>query len=375
MSTPLAPWLRHRIQTRSPMPFEEFMHWALYHPEHGYYASGRVRVGRDEGDFTTAAHLSPLFARCLSRLVAAADKALGRPDPFTLVEGGPGEGILAQELLGALRDRHPDLYGRLRYALDEASPALLARQVEALAPHGKRVLAGFPSEPFRGLYLSNELIDAFPTHRLAFGEGRWAEVHVALGPEGFEEVLLPPSRPELMDRLEADGIQVPEGCQVEVNLRAEEWLARVAGGIASGFVVTVDYGDEAARLYGPLRPQGTCVAYRAHRLSDDLLADPGRQDLTAHVNFSALRRVGRGAGLEAAPLLKQRDLLFALGLSREMEDLERSLSGSDLFEARQALAPLLLPGTGMGEAFKALVQAKGLPLEGLPLDPERGLRA
>ncbi|MHB8763870.1 MAG: class I SAM-dependent methyltransferase [Deferrisomatales bacterium] len=372
MSTPLEARIRLEIERSGPVTFERFMALALYDPEHGYYASGRVRVGRDEGDFTTAPHLSPLFARCLARLVAAADLALGRPAPFVLAEGGPGEGRLALGLLDTLGARHPDLYGRLVYAPDETSPALARRQTELLAPHREK-LRTWPA-PGAGVYLSNELLDAFPVHRVVRRGGELLEVHVAAGEVGLEAVLLPPAGPEVPRFLAANGLQVPEGGEVEVSLGVEGWLGRVAGTLERGYVVTLDYGDEARRLYGPARPGGTCVAYRGHRLSDDLLASPGEQDLTAHVDFTALRRHGERLGLAASPLLGQRDFLFALGLAAEVEALDGlGLSTAELLAARRSLAPLLLPGPGMGDGFKALVLAKGAPLGALPLDPTAAL--
>jgi len=368
---PLLRWIAARIAAQGPVPFATFMDWALYHPEQGYYASGRVRVGHDRGDFTTAPHLSGLFAGCLARLVEAADRALGGPDPFVLAEGGPGEGRLARDLLDRLRETSPGLYARLRYAPDETSPALRARQGELWEPHRNRLAPWPPPAPVVGLYLSNELLDAFPVHRLLHQKGELQEVHVGWDGVRLREVVLPPSRPELAAHLAAEGIELPEGCEAEVNLGVGGWLETVSAGLERGYVVTVDYGDEAARLYGLHRPRGTALAYRAHRTSEDLLTDPGEQDLTAHVDFTALRRAGEGLGFTAAPLLSLRQFLFALGLLGELEGLEAGgLGAVEALEARRAAAPLLLPGTGMGESFKALVLARRAPLAALPLDPE-----
>jgi SAM-dependent MidA family methyltransferase len=381
-------WIADRIAESGPVPFATFMEWALYHPEHGYYSSGRVRVGDDRGDFTTAPHLTGLFARCLARFVGAVDRALGEPDPFVLAEGGPGEGRLARDLLDRLRETAPHLYRRLRYAPDEASPALRKRQSLLWAPHRDRLAPWPPPAPVEGIYLSNELLDAFPVHRLVRRHGRLLEIHVALGETGevgeqaprLREVLLPPSRPELAQRWglwEAQGVALPEGCEAEVNLQSRSWLAGVSAALARGVVLTIDYGDEASRLYGPRRPRGTALAYRAHRAVENLLEDPGGQDLTAHVDFTSLRRHGEELGLEAAPLLRLRDFLFATGLLDDLEALERDgLDETAAWEARRAAAPLLLPGhgsQGMGESFQVLVQARGVALSALPLDSASSL--
>lgn len=370
---PLLRWIADRIAEGGPVPFATFMGWALYHPEHGYYSSGKVRVGEDRGDFTTAPHLTGLFARCLCRLVTAADVALGHPTPFVLAEGGPGEGRLARDMLDCLRDGHPSLYRRLLYAPDEASPALRRRQEELWAPHRGRLVRWPPAAPVEGLYFSNELLDAFPVHRLVSRGGRLWEVHVAWDGTRLVEMLLPPSRPELA-RWTRGGADLPEGCEAEVNPGVGPWIRAVSAALARGYVVTIDYGDEAARLYGPQRPRGTLLAYRAHRTSEHVLADPGEQDLTSHVDFTAVIEAGAREGLRSSRLLALRDFLVATGILEELASLETSgRSERETLEARRAAAPLLLPGQGMGDSFKALVQARDAPLQALPLDPDRPL--
>ncbi len=367
MPQPLADWIRNRIREQGPVPFARFMQWALYHPLHGYYTSGRARVGSEHGDFTTAPHMTPVFARCLARWLAAADRALGEPDPFVVVEGGAGGGRLARDLLDALRHREPALYQRIRYAPHEASPAARNRLEKALAPHAGRCIP-LP-ERFTGVYLSNELLDAFPVHRIRKGPQGLEEAFVDAHGAGFRETWVRPPSPPVQVFLDRHPLPLDGGWEAEVCPAALEWLADVARRIERGYVLTVDYGDEADRLYGPHRPRGTCLAYREHRTSEDLLAAPGLQDLTAHVNFTALRAEGRCLGLEPAPLLTQRSFLFAAGLVQEVESLERELPPHEALAARRALAPLLLPDAGMGDTFKVLVQAKDAPLCGVPLEP------
>ncbi len=370
VDTPLSRWIRTRIETDGPVPFERFMAWALTHPDHGYYTSGTAAIGTDAGDFTTAPHLSAVFGRCLARWLSAADRALGRPDPFWLFEGGPGEGVLAREILDTLRTREPNLYRRLRYSADETSPILAGRQAERLRPHRDRV---FPEGGRgHGVYLSNELLDALPVHRIRVdGDGTMEACHVTWGGGGFREVWLPPP-PEVAALARAQGALPGPGWEAEVRPGIAPWLGRVVARLERGYVVTIDYGDTAERLYGPHRPAGTCAAYRGHRLSEDLLAAPGLQDLTAHVNFTAVVRAGREHGVAAGPLLAQTVFLFAAGLADETASLERDLAGPDLVAARQELHQLLLPGTGMGEAFRVLVQAVRAPLDAVPLEPDPG---
>lgn len=370
MQPTAAELIRREIACDGPLPFDRFMDIALHDPEAGYYGAGRVRFG---GDFITAPHISPLFAACLLNLVAAADAALGEPDPFYLIEGGPGEGTLAAHLLDLARQRHPALYRRLRYAADEASPALADRQARRLADHADR-LAPVPVAPIEGLYLSNELVDAFPVRRAAWDGAVFRELLVASEGEDFVEVPGSPAAGELARALDAADLPRGEPYRLEVNLRAETWLLRVGALLRRGFAVTIDYGDEEASLYGPHRPDGTLRGFRDNRLVETPLAAPGEADITASVNFSALRRAGRGAGFGADRLLTQRDALFAWGISGELERAESLLgSEADAYALRQEIWPLLFGGVGMGEAFRALAQAKDAPLDALPLDPEKGL--
>ncbi len=353
--SPAAEAIRAEIRERGPIPFARFMELALFHPQGGFYASGRVRIGVDHGDFTTAPHISAVFARCLARWVEAADRALGGPDPLVLVEGGPGEGRLARDLLDALAERRPDLYPRVRYVADEASPALGARRRELLRPHQDRCLEQAP-RGCAGVYLSNELVDALPVHRLR-GEGTGLEeAWVDWDGRGFREVWARPS-PEAGAFLKRYAPPLGDW-EVEVRPAAEAWLEGAAARLGRGYVLTIDYGDRAERLYGPHRLLGTATAYRAHRLVDDLLADPGEQDLTAHVDFTHLQRVGQRLGLTAEPLVNQREFLFRWGLEEEVVALEQRLPEVDRLAAMQALAPLLLPGPGMGDTFRVLVQTK-----------------
>ncbi|MDF1554712.1 MAG: SAM-dependent methyltransferase [Deferrisomatales bacterium] len=359
MDTSLHRWISARLEATGPVPFARFMEWCLYHPEYGYYTAGRVRVGDDAGDFTTSPHVSTVFAACVARFVTTLDRALGHPPAFTLIEGGPGEGRLAGDLLDTLARREPGLYGRVAYHLDEISPALRERQHRALEGHSERVRSGLPQHRVTGLYLSNELVDALPVNRFIRRGEELLEVWVEWDGKGLHEVLRPPADPAVAAMAEA--LDPADGCLVEVRPGAGPWLERAAACLERGAIVTVDYGDAAHRLFGPHRPGGTCVGYRGHHQSAELLAAPGEQDLTAQVDFTDLARRGERLGLVNAPLRKQREFLFAAGLLAELEELEAS-DRTDLekLQLRQAVAPLLMPGAGMGDAFKVLVQTKGV---------------
>jgi SAM-dependent MidA family methyltransferase len=217
------------------------------------------------------------------------------------------------------------------------------------------------------------LLDALPVHRLLRRGDEVLEIWVVAKGEELQETLRPPMDPDVA-RAGRKLLQ-GEGFQVEVRPGIGPWLTSASGCLQRGVVLSIDYGAEASRLFGPRRPDGTCVGYRDHRQTADLLAAPGEQDLTAQVDFTEVRRVGESLGLHSAPLLKQREFLFATGLLQELEEVEQSdRTEVEKFELRQAVAPLLMPGAGMGDAFKVLVQTKGVDLGTLPLSPEQGLQ-
>lgn len=374
METAAAKHILSEIQRFGPMGVERFIELALFDEAFGYYGAGHVRIGQ-QGDFITAPHMSRLFAASLANLAVAADAALGSPNPFYLVEGGPGEGRLALELLNTLQQREPALYERLVYVPDETSPALRARQSECLSPHAARV-GQLPLSSYDGLYLSNELVDAFPVHRIQYDQDVFRELLVNATPDRFFEIPGAPVSGETAREIALLKIPAEGGWKLEVNLKALQWLEGVATKLRRGYVVTIDYGDVEDRLYGPQRPEGTLRAYRCHRIEENPFLSPGETDITASVNFSALIRKGRALGLGDAPLMKQRDFLFALGLARELARAEAEVhSEAEAYALRQELWPLLFGGTGMGETFKVLVQAKDAPLDALPLNPEAAFSA
>jgi SAM-dependent MidA family methyltransferase len=369
------------IQATGPIPFARFMDVALYHPEHGYYMRepaqngarplGEDRIGWD-GDFYTSTDVHPALAQALAAQLRQFDAMLGHPDPLTVVEMGPGKGLLARDLLRACAEER-ELMSRLRYVLVERSPAMRAAQSHHLAPWAEHPgliswndgLDRLPPESVVGLLLSNELVDAFPAHRVTVRNGRMLEIFVDYADGRFCERLSPPSTPELADYLARLDLVLPEGAVAEINLAAVEWMKAVARTIRRGFVLTIDYGHTAQDLYGPERRQGTLLCYSHHLASDDPYRCVGLQDMTAHVDFTSLASAGEEAGLHVTGFTNQMSFLMSLGIERQLEDLRL---GSPEF---QSLLQLLRPD-GMGRTFKILIQHKGIPapaLDGLRFKP------
>jgi len=349
------------IATRGPMPFAEFMARCLYHPQYGYYMHPRTRIGK-EGDFFTSSSVHALFGGLLARQLAEMGQLLSDA-PFTLVEQGAGEGHLMNDVLDALRRTAPDFYQRLQVVLIEVSPDNRQRQALQLAAHSEKIVwCSFDDlQPFTGCFLSNELIDAFPVHMLEMHNSVLREVHVAVAGDGFNEVFLPPSTPALATHLAWLGVTPCEGNRIEINLAAVDWMHRVGEKLQRGFALTIDYGYPAGELYSPYRRNGTLMCYHRHSAVEDPYLRVGEQDMTAHVDFTALEKAGAEVGLQSLCFTEQYRFLMALGFIEELIRLEAATHDPVQAQAlRMTLKNLIMPEGGMGTTFKVLVQGKGV---------------
>ncbi len=355
--------IREEIRSKGPVTFARFMELALYDPDHGYYAAAtpsRPRIGRD-GDFCTSPEVHAAFARAVARQLVEMDSLLGHPDPFTFVEMGPGTGAFMRDLLSTLHTGHPSLAGRLETILIERNPAMKAAQAASLAalsdaPSPIRwdgSLDDLVSTSMTGAFFSNELIDAFPVHRVAVERGELREVYLVQEDEKLCERLGPLSTDRVAGYLTDIGVRLVEGQVVEVNLEAIRWMQDVARVLRRGFVLTVDYGHTARDLYDPARKKGTLMCYAGHRAGEEPYENIGLQDMTAHVDFTSLALAGERAGLEVAGFTNQLSFLTGLGIEDELHTLDPESP-----ECRQMIA--LLHPFGMGRTFKVLIQHKGL---------------
>jgi SAM-dependent MidA family methyltransferase len=359
--TPLARELLQRIRARGPLPFAEFMHECLYHPAWGYYSKAEaVRFA----DFYTSVDVHPIFARLLARQLAEMWERLGRPREFRAVEGAAGTGRLAAQFLDFTARELPEFYKVLRYVAVETSAARRALHAAALAAHmaAGRVqsAAELPPGIPCGCIFSNELLDAMPVHRVVCQRGELREVYVAAQGQTLREELGPLSTPEIKVFFREQGVTLREEQQAEAGLAACRWLEQAGARLGRGFVLTVDYGYEAAELYNERHQRGTALAYARHSVSEDLLRSPGEQDLTAHVSFTALDLAGRRVGLERTGCVTQLEFLAAMGRGNEFADLyEPGASEVEKIRGRLLLKTLIHP-EGMGETFRVLIQHKGI---------------
>lgn len=401
----LVEFIRGQIE-QSPqrrITFAEYMDGVLYHPQHGYYAANAGKIGA-QGDFFTSPHLGADFGEMLAVQWVQIWEILGRPVPFQVVEMGAGQGLIVGDVVKYLHRNHRDCFDALEYVIVEKSPTMRSLQKHRFA----KLSSGganlrwcsweeIASDSITGCLFSNELVDAFPVHQVMKQGGELHEVYVtspAMDPpqpdgvdkggvddRAFVEVTGELSTPKIGEYFELVGIDItgdayPEGYRTEVNLAALDWISQVAQKLKRGYVLTIDYGYPAHRYYSPQRHQGTLQCYYQHRHHDEPYIFVGEQDITAHVDFTALERAAEACGLEKLGFIQQAMFLMALGLGDRIAALSTT-EGMDLatmMQRREVLHQAIDP-RGLG-GFGVLVQGKGLSeaekgegLKGLTIPP------
>jgi SAM-dependent MidA family methyltransferase len=330
------------------IPFARYMDIALYEPELGYYRGGNPLFGAT-GDFVTAPELSPLFARALARQVAE----LLEPGAAVL-EFGAGSGALADELLRALAELG---CGEPAYLILETSPGLRTRQRERLGTRA-RWITQLP-QGFRGVMLANEVVDAMPVHALAWTRNGIFERGVCANEGELAWCERPAQGEALSSALAIDVALPPSGrYESELSLAARAWMRTVAESLERGALIVIDYGFPQHEYYHAQRSTGTLMCHYRHRAHGDPFYLPGLQDITAHVDFSALAHSTSDAGLEVLGYAGQAQFLVNCGIT----DLLAQVDASDVrrYAPLAAAANRLLSPAEMGELFKVLVVGRGV---------------
>jgi len=364
MTTTLVDLVRERVRAHGPMPFADYMSLALYHPDLGYYASGAERTGW-RGHFLTSSELDPAWADLWARGFHKIWDGCGRPDHFTIVEVGPGEGSFAAALLEA---GAPDLARAATYVLVEPIPALRARQQARIHDH-ERVSWATSLDAIRseaGCVFANEVLDNLPVHVATRHDGLIRELHVDVAGDVLAFVPLAPSTPEIEAFLERSGVELHEGYLLEIGLAAEDFVRRAARVFDRGALVLVDYGDSASALAA--RPAGTLLSYSENGVDERVLDDPGAKDITAHVNWTAVAAACSSSQLAVAGPRPQHQVLRALGFADIDAELRaahdaavtsgRGTAAVASLSRRQALGVLADPG-GLG-ALGVLVAVRAI---------------
>jgi SAM-dependent MidA family methyltransferase len=368
--TSLEEIIRAEIRATGPMRFDRFMEMALYHPGSGYYAKlgGPSPIGRS-GDFFTSVSVGPLFGALLARQFFQMWQLLESPRPFWIIEQGAHDGQLACDILEWCRAEVPEFFEAVRYGIVQSSGAASIHQ--KCAPEPALVshitwfenLEALAAEQPVGVFFSNELVDAFPVRSISFRADQWQEQYVDIRKDELRWADLPIKDADLTAVIEALSLPAIEGYTTEINLRARHWMDEVGHALHRGYVLTIDYGHPASLYYAPFRTNGTLTAFVKHHSIDDVLAEPGMRDITAHVDFTALAQAGEKAGLATLGFLDQQR--FLMGVAHD------ELSGTDgprlkIQESQGAWNTLTHP-EHLGANFFALTQARNAPsnLDGL----------
>ncbi len=376
--------IEQEIRECGPMPFSRYMEICLYDPAAGYYSRNAEQFGK-AGDFYTSSDVHAVFGRLLARKFDEWWRTLHRPPEIELLELGPGRGLFARDVVDWSKKKFPDFFAALHYTLQEESPALRAKLRETLCEHietGKatvpeegpslaqrfsagengvsdRVPEGRPTATLRTrppaaplIIFANEFFDALPVEILS-PEGK---LHLAVENNRLHEVWLPPTAGEL-EFLDRYGVHPEPGERIEVPLIAQHWMTHIAQSISRGFLLTIDYGyTRAEQLAGHHR--GTLMAYRHHSASSDPYQAPGEQDLTAHVNFTALAAAANGAGMDTQALCTLSQFLMRIGEPNQFSDaFEECRLPQERAKVSLQLKHLITPA-GLGETFQALLASR-----------------
>ena len=378
--------IEHEIRQSGPIPFSRYMQICLYDPDHGYYSANAEQFGK-AGDFYTSSDVHAAFGRLLARQFDEIWKALDRPSEIEILELGPGRGLFARDVLDWSKKKFPDFFSAFTYTLQETSPALRTRLQDTLREHleaGKaRVPEGPPSlaqfvwgrapSPVQAerasasagihrslapdaplIVFANEVFDALPVEILS----TQGELRVALENNRLHETWLPALAEEL-EFLDRYGVHPEAGERIEVPLLAQNEIRQIASSIKRGLLLIVDYGYTRNEQLAD-RHRGTLMAYRHHSASPDPYQAPGEQDLTAHVNFTALAAACEQSGMQVEKLLTQSQFLMGIGENNQFADaFEDCRIPQERAKVALQLKHLVTPD-GMGEEFQVLIASRGI---------------
>ncbi len=373
--------IEQAIRERGPIPFSRYMEICLYDPELGYYSRDAEQFGK-AGDFYTSSDVHAVFGRLLARQFEELWRVLGSPSQIEILELGPGRGLFAQDVLDWSEKKFPAFFAAVHYSLGEGSPALRRRLQTTLERHfaaGKASLCSdgkviaregatsvvpnaatveralAPEVPI--IVFANEFFDALPVEVLSLqGELRISEN------DGRLLETWQPASAEALEFLDRYGVHPQTGERIEAPVIAQRYMSQIAATIKRGFIIAIDYGyTRQEQLAG--RHRGTIAAYRQHSMSANPYEAPGAQDITAHVNFTALGAAAEERGMQVQPLLTQSQFLLGIGEHNQFADaFEECRLPQEHAKVALQLKHLVTP-EGMGESFQVLVASKGISAE------------
>ncbi|MEK6651847.1 MAG: SAM-dependent methyltransferase [Nitrospirota bacterium] len=367
LMNPLEQKIIGKIKTKGPITFKNFMEMALYEPELGYYTSQNTKIGR-AGDFYTSSHLHPIFGMMIGKQIEEMWEIMEKPSAFQIVEMGAGAGYVCKDMLdyykgfkgsrvqGASKEK--EIYKHLQYSIVELNPVMRENQKNLLADFSDKVRWVSSLNELNGIngcILSNELLDAFPVHLIEM-EDEIKEVFVGADGEALKEIKEKPDTNEISDYLKEFSIELPKQYRTEINLDIKKWLNEVNNALTEGFILTIDYGYPSWDYYSEDKDRGTLLCYHKHQVVEYPYQHIGEQDITAHVNFSSVKKWGEKLGINTIGFCQQGTFLMSLGIDEAIAEIHKN-SSDYLFEVAR-IKKLILPGT-MGETHKVMIQYKG----------------
>lgn len=360
---PLEQIIIDKIKKEGPITFETFMDMALYYPGLGYYTSPDIVIGR-KGDFYTSPHLHKIFGIMIGKQFEEMWEIMKKPPCFYVVEIGGGSGYLCKDILEYLKER--EIFNSLSYIIVEINPAMKTSQKKLLSDFSRKIKWVSSTKELnniKGCIFSNELLDAFPVHIVEI-EDDLKEIYVAYDMNKFIEIKQDISNIDIINYFKQFSIDIPSGCRTEINLKIKDWLKEISEVLSTGFLLTIDYGYTAEEYYDEERLKGTLLCYYKHRINENPYGNIGKQDITAHVNFSSLKKWGEEFGLKTTGYCPQGTFLISLRIDEAIAEIYGD--SPDYSSEILNIKNLILP-QGMGETHKVMVQYKG---EGIP--PLRG---
>lgn len=350
--------------------FAEYMNLCLYDLEYGYYNSDKIIIG-NQGDFFTSPSLSADFGELLSIQLEEFWQILGKPSNVKLVEMGAGNGNLALVIINYILNHYPNFASNVEYIIIEKSPTLKLKQQQLLLNNFPNSISikwenwdSIADNSVTGCFFSNELIDAMPVHLIIYSQQKLQEIYITENSNKLLTKVDSLSHENISNYFNIVGVNFsenfyPENYQTEVNLQSIDWLHQVFTKLKQGYLLTVDYGYTAQKYYHPQRSQGTLKCYYQHRHHDNPYVNIGSQDITSHVNFTALEKYGELLGLSSLGYTKQALFLMSLGLGDRLNELSNGkMSLTKVLQRRQELHSLINP-EGLGN-FGVLLQSKNI---------------